>query len=92
MSFSLKRSINTTLRGLGVKTFDASAKNILAEFLESEGGEEPLKDFVRVWKSGPSWEQGGITLISATPIHEQVHATTSNHQCIAFTTLGDHSE
>ena len=52
MSFSLKKSINTALRSYGVKTFDAAAVNALAEYIEKEGGDEALKDFVRVWKSG----------------------------------------
>lgn len=51
MSFALKKTIIATLRGVGVKTFDADAVTALAEFV-SERGEEDFQDVVRLWKSG----------------------------------------
>lgn len=52
MSFGIKKTINTSLRGIGVKTFDAAAVNALAEYIEKDGSDGALKDFMRVWKSG----------------------------------------
>jgi hypothetical protein len=68
MSFGLKKAINTSLRGIGVKTFDAAAVTALAEYIEKEGSEESLKDFVRVWKSGLEkiWAWGIYTTVDPT--------------------------
>jgi hypothetical protein len=49
-----KKLINKVLRDAGVKTFDAAAVNLLAEYIQSEGGEEVLIKFSGLWKTGDS--------------------------------------
>ncbi len=49
-----KKLINKSLREAGVNAFDVSAVNMLADFMDSQGGEQALVEFVRSWREGES--------------------------------------